>query len=220
MGGSVNDDLSLRIRNEDVNIEVSEAQDEIKHIITKQEAQAILVYEDAKRHHSWASEPQIRKYDHVFNGRIRITIRQHRYFRDTDKVTIESRLGDMLIELYEESEVVRIDREAREEDQRRQEEEKRLREERRILYNDEVERTLALTNLAQDYEVACKIRAYILALGSNENMGEKTASWIDWAKKKADWFDPTIARTDELLGKREHNKSEDQKVLKRSGNFW
>jgi len=187
------------------------------------EAQAILVYKDAKRHHSWASEPQIRKYDHVFNGRIRITIRQHRYFRDTDKVTIESRLGDMLIELYEESEVVRLDREAREEAQRKQaeeEEEERSREERRNRYNAEVERMIGLTNFAQDYDVACKIRAYISALGSNENMDEKTATWIDWAKKKADWFDPTIARTDELLGKREHEKSEDQKALKRSGNFW
>ena len=128
----------------------------------------------------------------------------------------------MLIELYEESEVVRLDREAREEAQRKQaeEEEERSREERRNHYNAEVERMIGLTNFAQDYDVACKIRAYISALGSNENMDEKTATWIDWAKKKADWFDPTIARTDELLGKREHEKSEDQKALKRSGNFW
>jgi len=37
----------------------------------------------------------------------------------------------MLIELYEESEVVRLDREAREEAERKREEEKRLREELR-----------------------------------------------------------------------------------------
>lgn len=109
--------------------------------------------------------------------------------------------------------MVRFDREAREE-------EKRLREERCILYNAEVERTIALINLAQDFDLACKIRAYILALGSIENMDENTARWIDWAKKKADWFDPAISRTDELLGKREHQKSEDQKTLRRSGNFW
>lgn len=48
----------------------------------------------------------------------------------------------------------------------------------------------------------------------------EAATWIDWAKKKADWFDPTIAGTDELLGKRDHKKSEEQKALKRSGNFW
>lgn len=95
-----------------------------------------------------------------------------------------------------------------------------MREERRNSFNAEVERTIGLTNLAQDYDVACKIRVYISALESNKTMDEKTATWIDWAKKKADWFDPTIAGTDELLGKRDHTKNEDQKALKRSGNFW
>ncbi|TGE36693.1 hypothetical protein E4K67_19925 [Desulfosporosinus fructosivorans] len=218
LDGSINDDLSLQVRNERVHLEVFEAQDEVKHNVTRQEAKELLIYEDAQRHHTWASKPNIRKYDYVFSGRLRISIRKSRYFRDTDTVTIESRLGDMLIELYEESEVVRLDREAREKAQQREEEEKRLREERRIRYNDEVERTIALTNLAQDYDVACKIRVYITGLESNISMDEKTASWIDWAKKKADWFDPTIARTDELLGKREHEKNEEQKNLKKS--YW
>ena len=146
LGGFVNDDLSLLIRNEQVYLEIIEGQDQIKHVITRQEAQEILVYEDAKRHHSWATEPKIRKYDYVFNGLLRIRIRQSRYFRDTDKVNVESRLGDMLIELYDESEVVRIDREAHEEAQRQREEEARLREERRNRYNAEVERTIGLTN--------------------------------------------------------------------------
>ena len=218
--GSINKDLSLQIRNEHVYLEIVEAQDEIKHVITKQDAQEMLVYADAQRHGHWASKPNIRKYDYLFNGRLRITIRQNRYFRDTDSVNVESRLGEMLLELYEESEEVRIDREAQEEAQRKKEEAERLREERRIHYNAEVERTIELTNFAQDYDVASKIRAYISVLESNENMDEKTATGIDWAKKKADWFDPTIARTDEWLGKREHKKSEDQKALKRSGYSW
>ncbi|MHB1127657.1 MAG: hypothetical protein ACYC2T_12025 [Bacillota bacterium] len=157
LGGTVNDDLSLQIRNEHVHLEVAEAQDEIKHEITRQEAQALIVYEDAKRHNKWASEPQIRKYDYAFNGRLRISIRNSRYFRDTEKVNIESRLGDMLIELYEESEVIRVARTEREEAARKREEEERLREERRNQYNKEVERTIALENAAQDYERACRI---------------------------------------------------------------
>ena len=132
MGGYINEDLSLKIRNEDVSIEIVEAQDEIKHILTRQEAQAMIMYEDAKRQHTWASEPKIRKYDYIFNGRLRIKIRKGKYFRDTNDIKIESRLRDILIELYEESEVVRIDREAREEATRRREEEERLKEERRI----------------------------------------------------------------------------------------
>lgn len=223
LGGYVNEDLSLQIRDEYVQLEVSEAQDEIKHVITKKEAQEILVYEDAKRRHSWASEPQIRKYDYIFNGRLRISIRQHRHFRDTDKVTVEFRLGDILIALYEESEVVRIEREAREEDIRKKQEEARLKEERRNRYNNEVEQTIALQNAARDYETACRIRAFVKAVETMSNQGgldDETAAWIDWANKKADWFDPTVARDDELLGEREHEKSEKEKALEKLGRYW
>ncbi|MBU3154630.1 hypothetical protein LL038_05955 [Clostridium estertheticum] len=35
---------------------------------------------------------------------------------------------------------------------------------------------------------------------------DKTTVWIDWTKKKVYWFHPTVARTDELFGKRDHEK--------------
>ncbi len=222
LGGSVNDDLSLQIRNERVILDINEGQDKIKHEITREEAQALIKYEDGKLHNSfWARNPNIRKYDYVFNGKLRICIRQRRYFRDSEKVKVESRLGDMLIELYEESEVVRKDRAAREEAKRREEEEEKRREERRARYNKEVEKTIALTNIAQDYDIACKIRAYINALEQKVDMNnEESAELMDWAKKKADWFDPTVAREDELFGKRDHEENEERKVLKKSGWYW
>jgi hypothetical protein len=49
LGGIVNDDLSLQIRNEHVSLEIAEAQDEIKHEFTRQEAQELIIYEDAMR---------------------------------------------------------------------------------------------------------------------------------------------------------------------------
>ena len=123
----------------------------------------------------------------------------------------------MLIELYEESEVVRKNREAREEARRKEEEEKKKCEERRIRYNEEVDKTIALTNMAQDYDIACKIRTYINALESKVDIDDKkTAEWIEWAKKKADWYDPTVARKDELFGERNHEENEEQKALKKS----
>ena len=223
LGGSVNDDLSLCVRNEYVSIEISEGQDKVDHVITKQEAQALIKYRDDKRHNSWASEPQIRKYDYVFNGRLRIGVRQGRYFRDTDKINIESRLGEILMELYEESEVVRLDRLAREAEARKKAEAERLEEERREKYNLEVERTIALENAALDYEKACKIRDYANAVAAscgNDGLDEETAVWVDWALKKADWFDPTIARDDDLFGKREHGDSLSEKTLKKYGYYW
>jgi len=48
-------------------------------------------------------------------------------------------------------------------------------------------------------------------------LDDKALAWIDGAKKKADWFDPAVARVDEFFGKREHEKSEDEKGLKRAG---
>jgi hypothetical protein len=146
LGGSVNSDLSIQIRNEKISIEMSEAQDQVKHELTKQEARALIMYEDEKKCHSWAKEPIIPQYNYVYNGRLRINIGRNRYFRDTNKANIESRLGDVIIALYEQSEVIRIDREAREEEQRKREEEQRLREERRKRYNREIERTIALVN--------------------------------------------------------------------------
>lgn len=221
LGGSVNDDLSLIIRNERVTLKVFEGQDEVKHELTRQEAQELVVYEDAVRHNKWANKPNIRKYDYIFNGKLKVSILNNKYFRDSEKVKIESRLGDMLIDLYEQSEVVKKKREADEEAQRKREEEIRLREEREKSYSEEADKTAALTNIAQDYEVACKIRAYIEALELRADLSdEATAEWIEWAKKKADWFDPIIAREDELFGKREHEKNEEQKVLKKSRGYW
>jgi hypothetical protein len=217
LGGSVNDDLSLRVRNEHVSIEIAEGQDKVEHVITKQEAQALIKYRDEKHRSSWASEPQIRKYDYVFNGRLRINIRQGRYFRDTDKINIESRLGEMLMDLHEESEVIRLEREAREEEARKKAEAKRREEERRKRYNKEVERTIALENAALDYDTACRIRAYVQAVATSSGhngLDDETVAWVEWATKKADWFDPTVARVDELFGEREHKKSSSDKVLK------
>lgn len=223
LGGSVNDDLSLCVRNEHVSIEIAEGQDKVDHVITKQEAQALIKYRDDKHNYSWALEPQIRKYDYVFNGRLRIGIRQGRYFRDTDKNNIESRLGEILMELYEESEVVRIAREAREEEARKKAEAERLKEERQKRYNVEVERTIALENAAIDYETACRIRAYVKAVATScghDGLDEKTAAWVDWATKKADWVDPTVARKDEFFGEREHEKNLSEKTLKKTGYYW
>jgi hypothetical protein len=212
LGGAVNDNLSLKIRGENIYIEISEAQDTVDHVMTREEAQAMIVYKDAKRRNSWASEPQIRKHDYVFNGRLRICIREHRYFRDSEKSNVESRLGEMLIELYEQSEVIKQKRLAAEEAERKRQEEQRQREERRVRYNDEVEKTIALMNIVQDYDMACKIRAFVAAFES-EGTDEKTAAFITWAKKKADWFDPSVARTDEILGDRDHEESAERKSL-------
>lgn len=161
LGGSVNDDLSVKIRSDVVRIRVAEAKDKIKHKITKQEAQALLKYEDEVKGHSWALKPQIRQYDYVYNGRIRIVFGEKSYIRDSEKEKLEERLGDILISLYEKSEENRIVRERREEEQRKREEEARRQEEIRKYKENEIKLTKELVNKAEDYRIACEIRAYI-----------------------------------------------------------
>ena len=80
-----------------------------------------------------------------------------------------------------------------------------------------------MENAALDYEKACKIRDYANAVAAscgNDGLDEETAVWVDWALKKADWFDPTIARDDDLFGKREHGESLSEKTLKKYGHYW
>lgn len=125
-----------------------------------------------------------------------------------------------MIEMYKAAEEIRKEREAREEAERKRKEEERRREEYRKRYNTEVDRTNTLINLAEDYDTACKIRRYIAAVEAMGELDEKTAKWIEWAKAKADWFDPTVARKDEFFGKREHKKDAETKKLKYYGYWW
>ncbi len=44
---------------------------------------------------------------------------------------------------------------------------------------------------------------------------EVDSEWIEWASKKADWYDPTKNIEDEYLGKRDHGKNSEEKDLSR-----
>ena len=68
-----------------------------------------------------------------------------------------------------------------------------------------------MINCAEDYKIACEIRNYIDAVSKKENLTDEIKEWINWANKKANWFDPIIDEEDELLGKRKHTESMDNK---------
>ena len=221
LGGSVNDDLSVKIKNDVVRIRVAESEDKVKHELTKKEAQELIKYEDEIKLNKWALKPRIRQYDYVYNGRIRIVFGEKDFIRDSEKEKLENRLGDILIRLYEKSEENRIVRELREEEQRKREEEKRRQEEIRRRKELEIAHTKELVNMADDFRIASNIRAYINALVERGSQ-ETTPEWIEWAQKKADWYDPTVARNDEYLGRRDHGKSKKEKDFDRvsTGRSW
>lgn len=220
LGCSLTDQLDFIVNGETVPVTVTEAKDEVKHIPTKEENMQLLKYEEDRRRYSYASKPNIRKYDHPYSGRICFTVYGQKSYRDCKSYSVEDKLGEIMLSLYEVSDIVRQEREAREEAERKRQEEVRKREERRKQYNLEVERTNALVYAAEDYEIACKIRAYINAIENSGVEDKETKAWIAWAKQKADWFDPTIARQDEYLGKRDHKKDVADKALKKSYSSW
>ena len=84
-------------------------------------------------------------------------------------------------------------------------------------YKEEVAKTKALLNQANDFEIATKIRAMAAAAEAN---GSASEEWIAWARAKADWYDPTVSATAEFFGKREHEESEDKKALREKGSYY
>lgn len=174
---------------------------------------------DKERYH-YASQPQVRKYDYIPNGMLRISAYRDSYIRDTNKAGIELRVGELLIALYMQSEDSKKERIAREEAQRKAEEEKRLREQRREQYNQEIDDLEILLNEASDYAIATKIREYIAAVERNAVLDdEDTIEWIAWAKAKADWYDPTVSAKDPIFGERNHGDDEKNKHPVKKG-YW
>ena len=62
LGCSLTDDLKFIIRNEEVSLKIHEMQDEVKHILTKQEERQLLEYEDRIKRHAWATRDVVNNF--------------------------------------------------------------------------------------------------------------------------------------------------------------
>ena len=110
LGGRVNRDLSVQIRGEQVVFGVTEGQEQTKHVLTKDELKQLERYEKEKRTSKYAYEPTFRKYDYLPTGRLTFSACRDSYIRDSENTRLESRIGELLLGLYVESESVRIER--------------------------------------------------------------------------------------------------------------
>ena len=220
LGGRVNHDLSMQIRGELVFIEITEAKEKTPHVLTKSEQKELERYEKEKPRYSYASEPKFRKYDYIPTGKLRIAARENGFVRDSTTAGIEERIGEILLLLYIQSEEARIAREKREEAKRKAEEEARQKELRKQRYNEEVDRLQFLNNEANDFDMACKIRAYVAAIEAKPDLDASTLAWIEWAKAKADWYDPAVSAADPLFGKRNHGAEPRVKDPVKKGLYW
>lgn len=213
LGGTINEDLSFSVYGETVYVSFSEAKNKSEHIPTKEETMALLKYEEEKKRYSWASKPQIRKYDYTYNGHLRMNIYGDSFVRDSSNHSVEDYLGNIIIKMYEAANHIKQRRLAVEEAERKRREIENRKMQFLELYNQEVDKTNALVNAASDFETAQKIRSYIEAVSVSMSQSAETEEWIAWARAKADWFDPAIAAKDKFFGERQHNKPEKEKVL-------
>jgi hypothetical protein len=216
LGGKVNNDFTMSMNNDSVSVSLTEGKNKLIHELTKSEAAELVRYEDEKRNGHYASKPKINKYDYPYNGKLTIKI-DYQSFKDTEKIKLEDMLDKMLIAVFESLESERKSREAREKAERLRQEEERKKEEIRQRKNLEIEKVKELVNESEDYVISNQIRQYIQAVINNGNLNEDTIEWANWAKEKADWFDPSIRREDEYLGVRNHKDSSEKKDLKPTG---
>ena len=82
LGCKLTDNLEFAVNGETVCVSFSESQDKINHIPTKEENRQLLEYEEKRRKYSYASRPQISKYDYQYNGRLCLKINNQKSFRD------------------------------------------------------------------------------------------------------------------------------------------
>lgn len=204
LGYSVNDDMSFQIRGEKVGFYIYEKQSYFKHVNTPEEKKILEKYEKEKIRNPYTQEPYIPKEDYLFNGELLFSAKKYSYIKDKSENPIEERLFDMFMQLIQKSEIIKKERLAKEEQERERREEKRLRDLPIITYNEEVDDLKSLLSYANDFDMACRIRRFVNHLEESRNTTEN-AEFISWAREKADWYDPTISRTDEILGARNHD---------------
>lgn len=219
VGEIVTDDLCVRIGEDAVSFEIIESTDKVNHELTKEEALQLVKYNDEIKRHSYASKPNIRKYDYIPNGIFRIKMPNGKYIKDTKINKLEDMISEIVVLFYQCYIEIRTQREEWEEAQRVREAERnkaRLLQER---INQEKKKTNELLNILKDYKLANEIRRFVDVLIESSSTEKET---IQWMLKKADWIDPTISAEDELLGKREHQKSNEEKdkFLKEERYYW
>lgn len=219
IGEIVTDDLCIRFGKDIVSFEIIESTDKINHELTKEEAQQLVKYNDEIKRQSYASKPNIRKYDYIPNGIFRIKMPNGKYLKDTKSNKLEDMIPEIVLLFYQCYFEIRNRREQWEEVQRIREEEK---QKARILQehiDQEKKKTREFLNILSDYKLANEIRKFVDILKESDKADQET---IEWMSRKADWIDPTISAEDELLGKREHHKADEEKdkFLKEKKYYW
>ncbi|KLU65680.1 hypothetical protein DEAC_c23100 [Desulfosporosinus acididurans] len=149
-------------------------------------------------------------YDYVSTGIFTFEIDEYhcrrKRWHDTDNRKIENQIGEIIIWLMEAVQVVKTKREEHELEAKRRLEEELERKKLEKIRKHETELVELLEKLSSDSDKAEKIRGFTkrIELKCQEitdlEKRKQVQSFIRWARDKADWIDPLIAKEDEILG--------------------
>lgn len=122
---------------------------------------------------------------------------------DTAFTKLEDKLGRIIGSLEflgKKEREERLEREAYWQEQRRKED---IRKELNSKKENEFKHFKVLLNQSIKWEKAQVIRAYISQIEASQESGqnqfENLQDWINWARSKADWYDPTVSAKDGFL---------------------
>ncbi|MBO7689218.1 MAG: hypothetical protein J6T14_00035 [Clostridia bacterium] len=137
------------------------------------------------------------RWDLRYNGNLTLSISFLYSVRDKKREKLEDSLGSVLELIFTSAFQL---------SQASPREAKEIAESRNS-YSRELERTEELIRKARDYEDAARIRRLILGVqrklpGGALEYTENWSEWAAWASEKAEWLDPTVGRSDRILGRR------------------
>lgn len=220
LGGSVIDEYSVSVFGQSVQFDIYECKSKQSHVITKDEQKQLDKYnadlEASKKkkaygyYSSYVYEPKIRKYDYQFNGKLVFMIRfGDCSVRDNSDVKLENQLYEIFFLIYKDAEKSRIQELKEQEAERIRLEKEARAEAERKQWNNELDEYQKLLALADDYDIAMKIRRYIEL---SREKGFHNEAWNQWASEKADWLDPGVKRTDQIFGNRVPGEELEKKI--------
>jgi hypothetical protein len=127
---------------------------------------------------------------------------QLKQFKD-GPTPLEDQVLDILAWIERKGQEERIRRTEREKEQAIRAEQERIKEALLEKGKKELEKFKQLVNDAKRYEEVKLLRAYIadLEIKAKENLNKELNAYVQWAKAKIDWYDPSVNAPDEALSR-------------------
>lgn len=128
------------------------------------------------------------------------------------EIPIEKQLSRILATLEYKAEEERLERIERNKSRTEEKKQKEIRREVRLRKEKELNDFQALLTTSKRWFKSKSLREYIDEVERkavlNDTIPEQLNVWLKWARKKADWYDPTVESEDDLLKEVDRNKLE------------